>query len=142
MKKYCNLLLFIVVFLLSLPEFSAHAADAYSNHDKVVCNKKTQRWELMGQIVNNSQTHKVVRQDYRKIYFDATDREGRKKKYSSENRQMVQIVVPPIGVKEWKYIFATNKVSEIVITKVDARFSMMPDSKYDTKGNKTIIINK
>ena len=113
---------------------------------KVVYDKKRGCWLLTGQIVNNSQTHKVVRQDYRKVTYTTGGRQ-----YSDVNNETVPVTVPPMGVLAWS-IPLVNAKSEFRTTsydtysnppkdiRTDLRFSMMPADSPKNESGTTIII--
>lgn len=126
--------------------YSASSPTAYFQSQKLVYDAKS-GWKLEGQIVNNSQTHQIVRTDYRKISYTVDDRMGgSEKNYFEENRNVNPVVVPPMGVKKWTMYFGKSfrdhNRYKIKVKKVDMKFSYMPAAKSGGgSGGKTIIIN-
>ncbi len=143
--KFFATAFFLAAFLLAgMSDFHASAAQAapaaaYFKPLTVSFNKKTGKWELWGQIVNNSQTHRVVRQDYRKVTYTT----NRGYTHTEVKNEALKVTVPPMGVLKWGMVLQKTSEYEGVRSgsiKTDLRFSMMPAQQQQGGGGKTIII--
>ena len=111
--------------------YSASSPSAYFKSQKLIHNGD-KGWKLEGQIVNNSQTHQIVRVDYRKITYSVENKMSSSdpKVYYEENSNVNPLVVPPMGVAKWSIGFGKNYANRnaytIKVKNVDMKFSFMP----------------